>query len=230
MEGTSSDQPVRLLFRPADNRRPDSLANRFRRRRFAFFASLLAPLPRPVRVLDVGGTELFWRRMGDPGALGIDLLLLNTGAPAPAAEIEAVTGDARDMAMFGNDEFDVVFSNSVIEHLSHWDEQRRMAEEIQRVGRRFFVQTPSRHFPLEPHFMLPWFQYLPVSARVGLVRRFALGYHDRIPDPVEARRAVEEIRLLGARELRLLFPGASLHHERVLGLTKSYVAYGGWTR
>lgn len=230
MEGTSSDQPVRLLFRPADNRRPDSLANRFRRRRFAFFASLLAPLPRPVRVLDVGGTELFWRRMGDPGGLGIDLVLLNTGAPAAVAGIETVTGDARDMAMFGTGEFDVVFSNSVIEHLSHWADQRRMAEEIRRVGRRFFVQTPSRYFPIEPHFMLPGFQFLPVAVRVGLVRRFALGYHDRLPDPAEARRAVEEIRLLGARDLRLLFPGASLYRERVLGLTKSYVAYGGWTR
>jgi hypothetical protein len=220
---------VRRLFRPADNRRPDSLANRFRRRRFRFFASLLAPLPRPVRVLDVGGTGAFWRQMGDPRALGIDLVLLNTAAE-PSYGIETVTGDGRDMAMFGDGDFDVVFSNSVIEHLSEWEDQRLMADEIQRVGRRFFVQTPSRYFPIEPHFLLPCFQFLPLSARVALVRRFALGYHDRIPDPVEARRAVEEIRLLGARELLLLFPGASLYRERVLGLTKSYVAYGGWAR
>jgi SAM-dependent methyltransferase len=221
---------VNRLFRPADNRRPDSLANRFRRRRLAFFASLLAPLPRPVRVLDVGGTELFWRRMGGPERLGIELVLLNPKPESPAPAVEMVIGDGRDMSRFGDDEFEVVFSNSVIEHVGAWPEQQRMANEIQRVGRRFFVQTPNRYFPIEPHFLVPGFQFLPVSVRIALVRRFALGYHDRLRAPAEARRAVEEIRLLGARELRRLFPGAPLYRERVLGLTKSYVAYGGWGR
>jgi hypothetical protein len=221
---------VKPLFGPADNRRPDSLANRFRRRRFALFACLLEQLPRPVRVLDVGGTELFWHHMGGPDRLGIDLLLLNPGRPSPHGRIEIVSGDGRDMGQFDDDTFDVVFSNSVIEHLGAWPDQRRMATEIRRVGRRFFVQTPSRYFPIEPHFLIPGFQFLPLPVRIALVRRFSLGYHDALPDPDQARCAVEEIRLLRARELRLLFPGASLYRERVLGVTKSFVAYGGWAR
>jgi hypothetical protein len=222
---------LKRLFSPADNTRDDSLANRFRRRRFRFFRSLLAGVPAPVRILDVGGTQEFWRQMGAADEPGLEIVVLNSDPRIAAADrIEVVTGDARDMSCFAEDEFDVAFSNSVIEHLGEPAGQRRMASEVRRVAVRYFVQTPNRYFPIEPHFMLPGFQFLPVAARIALVRRFALGYHDAQPDPERARRAVTEIRLLGAGELRELFPAAELYHERVLGLTKSLIAYGGWSR
>jgi 2-polyprenyl-3-methyl-5-hydroxy-6-metoxy-1,4-benzoquinol methylase len=193
--------------------------------------SLLEPLPRPVRVLDVGGTTGFWRQMGLAGNGDLEIVVLNLHRePASAANIEAAVGDGRSMPQFDDGAFDVVFSNSVIEHLGTWADQERMATEVRRVGLRFFVQTPNRHFPLEPHFLFPGFQFLPVAARVALVRRLALGYHEALPDPEDARRAVEEIRLLDAQELRQLFPEAELYRERVLGLTKSFVAYGGWSQ
>jgi hypothetical protein len=220
---------VKRLYRLADNRRADSLANRFRRRRFRFFEKLLAPLPAPVRILDVGGTEEFWRQMGAAEDPRLEITLLNLSAEhARAGELPAIAGDARELG-FGDREFDVVFSNSVIEHLGNEHDQRRMAAEVQRVGARYFVQTPNRWFPIEPHFLFPGFQFLPLSARVALVRRFALGYHDALPDRERARRAVTEIRLLGTRELCALFPGAAIYRERVLGLTKSLIAYGGWS-
>jgi SAM-dependent methyltransferase len=222
---------VKQLFRVADNRRPGSLANRFRRRRMGLLISLLEPLPRPVRVLDLGGTEGFWRQMGLAGNGELEILVLNLHRePATAGNIEAAVGDARSMPQFDDGSFDVVFSNSVIEHLRTWPDQERMASEVRRVGVRYFVQTPNRYFPLEPHFLVPGFQFLPLNARIALVRRFALGYHEALPDREDARHAVEEIRLLDARELRRLFPDAGLYRERVLGLTKSFVAYGGWSR
>lgn len=214
----------------ADNRRPDSLANRFRRRRMELFLDLVRVLPAPVRVLDVGGTEGYWHQMNLLGRPALEIVLLNVHREsAEASNVSAVVGDARDLSQFDDDSFDVVFSNSVIEHLGTWGDQERMAREVRRVGRGYFVQTPSRYFPLEPHFLFPGFQFLPVSARVALVRRFALGYHDALPDPDNARRAVTEIRLLSGREMRSLFPDAALYRERVLGVTKSFVAYGGWS-
>jgi hypothetical protein len=222
---------VKRLFSPADNRRDDSLANRFRRRRFRLFRSLVTRLPAPVRVLDVGGNRDFWRQMGAAGDPGLEVIVLNIDARVASGDgIAAITGDGRDMSGFAADEFDVVFSNSVIEHLRTWTDQARMASEVRRVGVRYFVQTPNRYFPVEPHFLIPGFQFLPVGVRTALVRRFALGYHEALPDPEEARRAVTEIRLLGARELGRLFPDAELYRERVLGLTKSLIAYGGWSR
>ncbi len=168
--------------------------------------------------------------MGYAGRSGFEIVLLNNKPQkAQEANIVAVVGDARELVGLNEDEFPIVFSNSVIEHVGDWQDQLRMAQEVRRVGSRYFVQTPNRYFPLEPHFLVPGFQFLPVAARVALVRRFALGYHEAIPDRAAAVEAVNEIRLLTASEMRALFPGAVLHRERVAGLTKSFVAMGGWT-
>lgn len=224
--GCQSSWCVAMGFvgRLADNRNPDSLANRYRRRRFRLFQRLISDLGRPLRILDVGGKENFWIQMRfDEPDVQITLLNLHV-QETQSSHISAVQGDATAMSEFQDGEFDVVLSNSVIEHLSTWDRQVLMAKEIQRVGRRYFVQTPNRRFPIEPHFYVPWFQYLPVSIRAWLAQRFPLGYHERARSKGEALEMVREIRLLTASELRALFPGAALHRERVGGLTKSLIA------
>ena len=103
-----------------------------------------------------------------------------------------------------------------------------MAAEIRRVAKRYFVQTPNRYFPLEPHFLTPGFQYLPLGARAWLVSHFSLGWYPRIADRAQARREVEQIVLLSERQVRTLFPDAEIYRERLLGVTKSFVAYSGW--
>jgi hypothetical protein len=90
------------------------------------------------------------------------------------------------------------------------------------------VQTPNFWFPLEPHYLVPGFQFLPVRLRSGLLRRFDLGHIGRIPDPGAADEHVRSIRLLRTTQLRKLFPDARIHRERMLGLTKSLMAVGGW--
>jgi hypothetical protein len=103
-----------------------------------------------------------------------------------------------------------------------------MANEIKRVGKRYFVQTPNRHFPLEPHFLVPGFQFMPLKLRAWLVSHFDVGWYRRIPDRAKARAEVESISLLTHRDLRRLFPEARIYRERLMGLTKSFVAYYGW--
>ncbi len=208
-----------------DNRDPGSWAARFRRRRFELFLKLVEPLPRPVSVLDVGGEQRFWEVMGLAGDASFSITLLNI-APQPVtyANLTSLSGDAADLGRFSDQQFDVVFSNSVIEHLGSFERQQRMASEVRRVGRSYFVQTPNRRFPLEPHFLLPWFQYYPEWLQVGLLRRFRLGWYAPIPDPQAARQHVCAHRLLDEAELRRLFPGARIYHERVLGVVKSLVA------
>lgn len=218
-----------LLRTLADNSRETSVATRLRRRRFAFFTQLVSSVPRPFRLLDVGGTSRFWELMGWHEEAGVDITLLNV-APAARGTIRSVVGDARNMPQFGDGEFDVVFSNSVIEHVGGAGDQAQMAAEIVRVGRRHFVQTPNRYFPIEPHFLVPGFQFLPISARVWLLRHFDLPGYRRSPDSAEARRAVTSIRLLDRREFSRLFPHSSLYVERLGGLAKSFVAYQGFDR
>jgi hypothetical protein len=125
-------------------------------------------------------------------------------------------------------EFEVVFSNSAIEHLGDWERQNRMAQEVRRVAQRYFVQTPNYFFPIEPHMVFVGFHWLPAPMRIWLVQHFALGWCKRRPDRESARQLVNSIHLLRKRELLELFPGADLHEEKILGLVKSFSAYHGW--
>jgi len=212
-----------------DINRSTSLASSLRRRRFQFFLSLVEPLfatlDRPLTILDAGGTAGFWRRE-DLDFERIDLTVLNL---EPSDEGDSATryvvGDARDMSQFATRSFDVVFSNSVIEHVGDFRDQERMANEVRRIGRNYYVQTPNFWFPIEPHFLFPGFQWLPLAARASLIRRWDLGHLDREPDVAAARAAVEGIRLLKRHEVARLFPESHIWREPFLGLTKSFVAY-----
>jgi hypothetical protein len=96
--------------------------------------------------------------------------------------------------------FDWVFSNAVIEHVGNKDRQARFASEIQRVCRKgYFVTTPNRNFPVDPHTLLPFYQFLSPSIQ-RVVCRFAPGY----------MREYEPVELLSGRQLLKLFPGGEV--------------------
>jgi hypothetical protein len=217
----------RLTRGIVDNRDPASLAAAFRRRRLGLFLSLIASYPRPVTILDVGGEPRFWEVMGLAGDPDYQVVLLNQARFQDLpVNLSSQAGDAADLSRFADCQFQAVFSNSVIEHLGSYERQKRMAAEVQRVGRCYFVQTPNRRFPIEPHFLAPFFQYYPERLQIALVQHFSLGWYPRIPEREQAVRLVRSHRLLDERELRLLFPDARLCKETVLGLVKSWVAYG----
>jgi hypothetical protein len=213
----------------ADNRDNASLAAKLRIRRFTFFKELLQAVPRPIRILDIGGTQVFWEVMDFTDEPGIHIVILGLAVPQTTYEnFTGVAGDATNLTQFADNEFDVVFSNSVIEHVGDYDKQSQMAQEVRRVGRRYFVQTPNFFFPIEPHFLFPAYHWLPMSMRVWLLRHFDLGWGERTDDIDRAREQIEGIRLLRRREIVELFPGSKLYEERVLGLVKSFVIYGDW--
>ena len=226
---TGSGSPSSLIKSLANNSDRNSLATRMRRARFALFLELLGRLPGHVEILDIGGTQEFWSLMlpGDPGDIRVTLLNLEHQRVSSRHFVSA-SGDARAMPQFADRSFDVVFSNSVIEHVGSYVEQAKMAAEIRRVGKRYFVQTPNKRFPLEPHFLFPWFQYLPAAIRGGMLQRFNVGWYQRIPDAAAARAEVDSIQLLTRRRFVSLFPGAALHVERFAGLAKSFTVFDGW--
>lgn len=211
----------------ADNNRADSKASQFRRKRSEFFRGLLTNLPRPIRMLDVGGTEEYWVQMGFGDEKDLDITLLNL-EPRPHGRYRQVIGDARDMRYFTDNEFDVVFSNSVIEHVGTWADQLNMANEVRRVAKRYFVQTPNRYFPIEPHFLFPLFQFFPTFLRTSLHSNFTLGWMERARSRGDAKKAVESIVLLSTAQMKRLFPEAEVYSEKFLGLTKSITAFGRW--
>ncbi|MEI9814157.1 MAG: class I SAM-dependent methyltransferase [Acidobacteriota bacterium] len=139
--------------------------------------------------------------------------------------VRSVCADARDLSKFGDKSFDLGFSNSLLEHVGAFEDQRRTASEIRRVCRGYFVQTPNFYFPIEPHFLFfPGWQFLPTGVRTDLLKRRGFGWMPRAEDESAARATVESIRLLRSRDMRTLFPDAELVREKVAGLTKSFIA------
>lgn len=179
---------------------PFALAARQRRHQ-RFFP--LLHLPPSARVLDVGCGTAGLRSL-EPGLdiTGLDI------EPRPGYPGPFVQADATEAIPFGDGEFDLVYSSSVIEHVPR-DRRAVLASEIARVGRGFFVQTPAWEFPIEPHSLLPFAHWLPPTARR---RYWTLG----------ADAAWQQIELLRRRELEQLF-GVNALPERVGPFVKSWV-------
>ena len=180
----------------------EPFAKRARTRRHARFLALVAPTPE-MSILDVGCGALGLRGLAPELAItGVDLVA-RPGYPGPF-----VQADASIRLPFADGEFDLAYANSVIEHVAP-ARRPAFAAELRRVARGWYVQTPARSFPIEPHSLLPGAQWLPL----GLRRRYwRLG----------ATGDWQEIALLGRRELEALFGAAE--PERFGPLAKSWIS------
>lgn len=202
------------------------VTQRFRQRRFRFFLTLIKDLPRPLTILDIGGTEQYWQQVGlREGNIRIILLNLEQTRVNDPVTFSSIAGNATDLSRWADQSVDLIFSNSVIEHLFTPANQRQMANEVRRVGRSYFIQTPNYYFPIEPHWLFPFFQFLPRSWRIALTQVGSWGHMPKLADREAATTLVDEVRLLAAREMRDLFPEASIFYEKWLGITKSISAY-----
>jgi hypothetical protein len=180
-----------------------------------------------TRVLDIGGTPDNWQLI----SVTPRLVLLNM--PRARADLAGaaqwVAGDGRQLP-FRDAAFDVVFSNSVIEHVGDAASQERFAREVARVGRAYWVETPNRWFPIEQHLLTPLVHWLPKHWQRAIVRRGTVWSALTRPTPDRRDFYIEhflrDVRLLSRRELARLFPGARIIRERFLGLTKSLIASG----
>jgi SAM-dependent methyltransferase len=157
---------------------------------------------RSWRVLDVGCGRLGLRAL-EPrlDITGVDL------TDRPDYPGPFVRADAALELPFADGEFDLVYSSSVIEHVAP-ARRARFAEEVRRVGRGWFVQTPAFSFPIEPHALLPAAHWLPARLRAHYWRMGAAGEW-------------EEVSLLRRAEMEALF-GPALA-ERFGPLVKSWV-------
>jgi hypothetical protein len=217
----------KLVHKISDNTRRNSVSHQFRNKRFQFFLSLLQSLPKPITILDIGGTVHFWEAM-DFKEPDVHIILLNLETIENLQPpFSSVKGDATNLSNFADKSVDIVFSNSVIEHLFTWENQQKMASEVQRVGKYHFIQTPNYWFPIEPHWVFPLFQYFPKTIQYWLTQQFQLGHIPRKPSYDDAKKQVDEIRLLSHKEYRILFPHSRIYCEKFAGFSKSFIAYSG---
>jgi hypothetical protein len=194
------------------------ISSRFRRKRMDMLVSKLR-IHGSEQILDVGGTSAFWSGTGYEA----NVTLLNIKEQDQILPFKWVVGDACDLSRYGDGEWDVVVSNSVIEHVGDYSRQQVMASEVRRVANRYWVQAPYMHFPIEPHFLFPLFQYLPTRTKHVVARHWPISYPKMSGnDPVEV---ADTTRLLNKKEWRSLWPDGELAVERFAGLTKSLIAF-----
>lgn len=195
----------------------------FRRRRMERFLKRF-PLTPETTLVDLGGRPEFWREVDPMPA--ITLVNIERGIerkPRPAG-MELLVASALEVPL-PDQSFDIAFSNSVIEHVGTWENQQRFAAEVRRLGRSFWVQTPAKEFPVEPHYIAPFIHWMPRGVQRKLLRNATVwGWGER-PSPQLVEEKLDEIRLLTRREVERLFPDCEIIVERFMGIPKSYIAY-----
>jgi hypothetical protein len=201
----------------------------FRARRFQLFLSMVDEIiarSGSCRIIDIGGSVDYWldlESLWSGRKLSFTLVNLEPQRSGDT-RFDCVQGDCRDLSQFADQSFDIVHSNSVIEHVGRWQDMKAMAREVARLAPRYFVQTPNYWFPLEPHFRFPFFHWLPEPVRIAIVLRRSCGAFPKAPTIDDAQRFIEDSILLDTKRFMSLFPGARLQRERLFGLTKSIIA------
>jgi hypothetical protein len=202
---------------------PDSLGARRREERARWLSEIFPDLAQ-MSVIDLGGRVSTWQRaLVRPKRVHVVNL-----EPLPAeipewAEVDH--GDACELpAAIASRRYDLVFSNSVIEHVGGHNRRQQFADSVHRLADAYWVQTPYRYFPIEPHWIAPGMQFIPVAARAQFVRRWPLS-HGRGKTREAAVKAVLRIELLDRTQMHHYFPDAEIRAEKMFGIPKSLIAY-----
>jgi hypothetical protein len=190
-----------------------------RQARMSRFVELMKVKPHQ-RVLDLGGLPKLWRFVDIP----LDITVLNLPSQIidertyNAHSFTIMRGDATNLSHVPDNSYDIVFSNSVIEHVGPQEKQAAFAAEARRVGSSYYIQTPSIHFPLEAHTGLPFWWYYPEWVRNKIIARWKRSTPDYA-------KFVQGTRVLGKPDLRRFFPDGTIETERVFGFVKSYTVW-----
>ena len=164
-------------------------------------------------VLDVGGLPYDWEELGYSGqVICVSLSSIREGLWGQG-NITYSTQDARDLP-YQDRSLDIVYSNSLLEHVGR-DNQARVADEIRRVGKRYWVQVPHRNFPLEPHYRALFFHQMPSFVRRLIAKYWTL----MILKHKHYLSQVDTIYPLTYSEMQSLFPDATILREKLLVLS-----------
>jgi ubiquinone/menaquinone biosynthesis C-methylase UbiE len=120
--------------------------------------------------------------------------------------------------------FDIVFSNAVIEHVGDFADQRQMASEIMRVGKRWFITTPNRWYPFEFHMRMPLVTWLPGQFYLRFSK--IVHYSPYLRKYIFGRRYGGQLRLMSARDLKKCFPSSRIIRQRVTFMAETLIVVG----
>ncbi|MGK7958192.1 MAG: class I SAM-dependent methyltransferase [Crocosphaera sp.] len=175
-----------------------------------------------MKILDVGGTPSIWDYIETP--LQITCLNLPSPKAKPKYEghhsIRLVDGDGCNMPEFNPGDFDLIFSNSVIEHVGDIKKQEQFSQEILRLSGKsgkYWVQTPCKLFPIEAHNGMPFWWYYPDNIKEYFITKWS----EKVPAWTDM---VKQTTVIEAKTLQSLFPNACMVREWFI-FPKSLIVY-----
>ena len=209
-----------------------SLGSRLRRKRVVPLLEMIDEVFQEngyVNLIDLGGEANYWNIVPSEylDACNVSITIVNlpgTKTPEAQGAFKYVDVDACDLSSFGDKSFHIAHSNSVLEHVGDWQRMKQFSFELSRVSQKYFVQTPNYWFPVEPHFLTPFFHWLPKPVRMWLVLHFQLGHQQKANSIDQAVRIVEGSRLLNRKMVQALFKDARVLTEWYFWLPKSFIA------
>jgi hypothetical protein len=201
---------------------PGSLGERKRARRWEWLQETFPGIG-SMSVIDLGGTVEAWQRAPlRPAAVHVvNLEQPPTDIPGWISADQADVCDLPDH--IARHTYDLVFSNAVIEHVGGYAQRLKFAAAVHKFAPRHWIQTPYRYFPIEPHWLFPGFQFLPLTVRAEISRRWPL-MHTQSASHAEGVRTALGVELLGRTEMMCYFPDSKLRHEKAMGMIKSLIA------
>jgi trans-aconitate methyltransferase len=206
-------------LRPLTEAMKPTLLQYWRNQRLTQFIRAVQPPPQ-AKILDLGGLPSMW---GDAAAR-FDITIVNLPdalskeqhKPGPCRMVE---GDATNLRnLFADQSFDIVFSNSVIEHVGDETKQQAFASEVIRLGKGYWIQTPSNHFPIEAHTGVFLYWQKSEAHRQKLQAKWA----ETMPGWAEM---VQGTTVITRSQMSSLFPDSKVFIERKFGFEKSYSFY-----
>ncbi len=214
------------------------ISNSAREQRGKLFLETMQP-QKTDRILDLGGGNgsHIAKILGNVKVESVTIADISKENLKTAREeygYKTILLDESDNLPFRDQEFDIVFCNSVIEHVTlpkkqiwttkstsefetkSFAHQQQFAEEIKRIAKSYFVQTPSKYFIIESHTTLPVFiVFFPRSLQISTIKFF---------NKFWLKQTTPDWNLLTYQDMQTLFGKAEIHRERRLGHTKSFIA------
>ena len=194
-------------------------------------------LPGNSTILDLGGHDgAYMERFKNYFGNSYNILIadINEKALKMATERGYKTrylDGSKDAFPFREAEFDCIFCNSVIEHVTlpkdeiwamHNDFERRslviqkkFADEIRRCSKSYYVQTPHRGFPIEAHTWFPFIGFFPRSLQI---------YSIKFLNKFWFKKTSPDWNLLDENQMKEFFPDAKIFVIKKAGFKKEIIA------
>lgn len=193
-----------------------------RNNRMRLFIKTMTPV-KGMKILDLGGQPFIWDFVDIP----LNITCLNLPGIViknhnSHHEITYVEGDACDMPNFQYGDFDMIFSNSVIEHVGNIEKQIQFAREVTRLSNHFWIQTPSKFFPIEAHCGMPFWWFYPPFLRAYFLERWS----KKLPAWTEM---VSTTTFVDKKNLEIFFPNCEILTEWFI-FPKSLIVYSTSTK